>query len=252
MNIENSLRALISPSKAPNRPASGPDIPAANRGFCRSNAANRVDPERGSPEMKWMAAIPRLPEPTRPRCRFAGGNRAPLDVGNSSWIADETDQIVVSRPSSTRACLVMALNFPGDADGAKLASEGLLAAAEANSNPTTACFAFFGHRIAYRAIDPVVCHDSLCRALAIAQDCGNRQLEAANAVMLSLTTSDHTNPSDSLDYLSTVIRHYLDAGSVSLMHNPLAILAGVLARLGHYEQAATLTGVAASPMALAG
>ena len=43
-----------------------------------------------------------------------------------------------------------------------------------------------------------------------------------------------------------------DAGSVSLMHNPLAILAGVFDRLGHHEQAATISGFAASPMALAG
>jgi hypothetical protein len=44
----------------------------------------------------------------------------------------------------------------------------------------------------------------------------------------------------------------LDAGSVSLVHNPLAILAGVFDRLGHLEQAATISGFAASPMALAG
>jgi hypothetical protein len=36
------------------------------------------------------------------------------------------------------------------------------------------------------------------------------------------------------------------------MHNPLAILAGVFDRLGHLEQAATISGFAASPMALAG
>ena len=35
------------------------------------------------------------------------------------------------------------------------------------------------------------------------------------------------------------------------MHNPLAILAGVFDRLGHHEQAATISGFAASPMALA-
>jgi hypothetical protein len=39
-------------SSAPNRPASGPDIPASKRGFCRSEAASEVDPERGRPEMK--------------------------------------------------------------------------------------------------------------------------------------------------------------------------------------------------------
>jgi hypothetical protein len=33
------------------------------------------------------------------------------------------------------------------------------------------------------------------------------------------------------------------------MHNPLAILAGVFARLGHNEQATTISGFAATPMA---
>ena len=70
--------------------------------------------------------------------------------------------------------------------------------------------------------------------------------------MLSMAASTRDDPSDSLDYLALAIRHYLDAGSVSLMHNPLAILVGVFDRLGHHEQAATISGFAASPMALAG
>ena len=74
----------------------------------------------------------------------------------------------------------------------------------------------------------------------------------AVAVVLSLAASTREDPNDSLDYLSLAIRHYLDAGSVSLMHNPLAILAGVFDRLGHHEQAATISGFAASPMARAG
>ena len=36
------------------------------------------------------------------------------------------------------------------------------------------------------------------------------------------------------------------------MHNPLAILADVFDRLGRHEQAATVSGFAASPMARAG
>jgi hypothetical protein len=77
-------------------------------------------------------------------------------------------------------------------------------------------------------------------------------MEAAVAVMLSLAASARDDPSDSLDYVAWAVRHYLDAGSVSLMHNPLAILAGIFDRLGHHEQAATICGFAASPMALAG
>lgn len=51
-NTGNSLRALIPRSKAPKSPASGPDIPASKCGFCHSNAASRVEPERGRPEVK--------------------------------------------------------------------------------------------------------------------------------------------------------------------------------------------------------
>jgi hypothetical protein len=70
--------------------------------------------------------------------------------------------------------------------------------------------------------------------------------------MLSMVAPTQDDPSDSLDYLALAIRHYLDAGSVSLMHNPLAILADVFDRLGYHEQAATLSGFAVSPMARAG
>src|ERR1700754_3300238 len=66
MKTEYSLRALISLSRAPNRPASGPDMPASKRGFCRSNAASSVEPERGRPEMKCMVAKAR----SRPRVRI--------------------------------------------------------------------------------------------------------------------------------------------------------------------------------------
>jgi predicted ATPase/class 3 adenylate cyclase len=152
----------------------------------------------------------------------------------------------------TRASLVMALNFLGDADGTKVAAEGLPAAAEATTNPTTACFALFAHGIAHLHIEPDVFYDASRRALAIAQDSGNRQMEAGIAVMLSMAASTRDDPSDSLDHLTLAIRHYYDAGSVSLMHNPLAILVGVFDRLGHHEQAATISGFAASPMARAG
>ena len=49
------VRALIWESKASNRPANGPDMPAWKRGFCCSRAANSVEPDRGRPEMKCRA-----------------------------------------------------------------------------------------------------------------------------------------------------------------------------------------------------
>jgi hypothetical protein len=145
----------------------------------------------------------------------------------------------------------MALNGTGDGDGARAAAQGLLAAAEATTNPTTACFALFAHGFAYRDADPVTTIDVQCRALTIARDSGNRQMEAAIAVTLSAVAATHEDPTDSLDYLTLAIRHYYDAGSLSLIHNPLAILAGVFDRFGRHEQAATITGFAATPMARA-
>src|SRR5437588_5292533 len=52
---ENSLAPLIAPRSAVNRLAAGPDMLAWKRGFWRSNAASKVEPARGNPEMKWMA-----------------------------------------------------------------------------------------------------------------------------------------------------------------------------------------------------
>jgi hypothetical protein len=47
------------------------------------------------------------------------------------------------------------------------------------------------------------------------------------------------------------IRHYYDAGSVANLQNLLAILASLLDSLRHHEQAATISGVAATAFTLA-
>ena len=52
MNTAPSLRALVTLSMALNKLPTGLVMPAENRGFCRSKAANSVEPERGRPEMK--------------------------------------------------------------------------------------------------------------------------------------------------------------------------------------------------------
>jgi hypothetical protein len=41
---------------APTTPANGLLMPASKRGFCRSKADSKVEPEHGSPEMKCMCA----------------------------------------------------------------------------------------------------------------------------------------------------------------------------------------------------
>jgi hypothetical protein len=56
------------------------------------------------------------------------------------------------------------------------------------------------------------------------------------------------DPIDTFDYLTVTIRRYHDADSVSLLRNPLAILAAVFDRLGRHEEAAIISGFAANAM----
>jgi hypothetical protein len=151
----------------------------------------------------------------------------------------------------TRACLVMALNFLGDGHGARLASEGLLAAADATDNPNTACFALVAHGIAHRDTDPVAAYDVQRRAVMLARESGNRQMEMAAAVSMSAFAAAEGDPVEAFDYLTRIIRRYHDSGSVSLLQYPMPILAALFDRIGRHEQAATICGFAGSAMARA-
>jgi predicted ATPase/class 3 adenylate cyclase len=159
----------------------------------------------------------------------------------------------------TRACLAMALYMSGN-DEAKAAAEELLAVADETNNPNTASFALMAYGGANLDTDAVAAYNAYRRSLAIARESGNRQLESAVAVMLcglvategdlafAETDGDAVN---AFDYLTVTIRRYHDAGSVSLLHNPLAILATVFEHLGHHQQAAIVSGFAATAMARA-
>lgn len=147
----------------------------------------------------------------------------------------------------TRSCLVLALIVAGAGDEAVAASEGLLAAADANDNPHVACFALLAYGYAKTAVDPAAAYEALRRGLAIAQDSGNRTYESHLAGILSRLAATHGDPTDVFDFLTLAIRHYSDSGRFSLLPSPLAILAAYLDRLGHYEPAATISGFAATP-----
>jgi predicted ATPase len=150
-----------------------------------------------------------------------------------------------------RACLVMALYFLGDADGARLASEGLLSAADATDNPNTACFALVALGMAHRDTDPVAAFDVERRAAVLARESGNRQMEMAAAVNLSAFAAAEGDPGEAFDYLTTIIRRYHDSGSVSLLQYPMPILAALFDRVGRHEQAATICGFVGTDMARA-
>jgi hypothetical protein len=49
-------------------------------------------------------------------------------------------------------------------------------------------------------------------------------------------------------YLTLAIRNYLETGNIATSRSPLAILAGLLNRLGHHEPAATIAEYAANPL----
>src|SRR6202000_953457 len=108
-------------------------------------------------------------------------------AGQSDRWADLCRRVIAAEAGPltiTRASLVMALYFLGEGD-AGVAPEGLLAPADVPHNPMTACFALLAHGLAYHDADPVAAYDALRRALTVAGESGNRQMEsAAGAVLL--------------------------------------------------------------------
>ena len=62
----------------------------------------------------------------------------------------------------------------------------------------------------------------------------------------------HGDQLTALDHITLALRHHHDAGSVAFFHSPVASLAVILDRLGHFESAAVFVGFAAlSPMTVA-
>jgi predicted ATPase len=146
----------------------------------------------------------------------------------------------------TRACQVMAFYFLGEGDEARAASQGLLAAADAAGSPSTACFALLAYGLAYHDADAAAAYDALTRALTIAQESGNRQMESASASSVLLVAASHRDPIECFEMLMVLIGRYYDVGNTPLLQNPLAILASLLDGLGHHDQAAIISGFAAS------
>jgi hypothetical protein len=126
-------------------------------------------------------------------------------------------------------------------------AQELPAAAEATDNPQVRCVALLGYGIALRNSDPLAAHGILRQALNIAKDSGNQLMEGHLTATLSRLPATHGEAAEALGYLELAIRNFYDSGSFSLMYSPLAILAALLDRLGHCEDAATISGFAANP-----
>jgi hypothetical protein len=56
--------------------------------------------------------------------------------------------------------------------------------------------------------------------------------------------AEQGDQSAALAYLAEVIRNNHESGNIGMLHNPLAIAAVILGRLGRYEPAATIAGFA--------
>jgi tetratricopeptide (TPR) repeat protein len=150
-----------------------------------------------------------------------------------------------------RGWLVAALSAAGSGGEAMDSVDGLIEAAEATGNPFLLAWALRAYGFAFRDADPVGALNALGRGLVIAQDSGNRAIASTLATVLALLEAEHGATVAALDHLTLTIRNRHNAGDTTTIRNPLAVLAVLFDRLGRYEPAATIAGLALSPMAAA-
>jgi hypothetical protein len=144
----------------------------------------------------------------------------------------------------------MALTLAGAQAEALAVADGLIAAAESTQNPHSLSQALFAVGLTCRIADPPRAMETLGRSLEIAQATGNQFNESHIAVVLSQLETLHGAAEAAFDYLTLAIGNYLDTGNIGTSRSPLAILAALLDRLGHYEPAATVADYAATPVSL--
>lgn len=147
-----------------------------------------------------------------------------------------------------RAAFVLCQMIASVADEALAAANGLIEVGEATHNPHAITFTLLAYGFAHRDVAPLVALDALRRSRAIAHDNGVRANESFAAMSLGRLEVEHGDPIAALDYVTLGIRHYYDSGNTAQIRMPLACLAAVLDRLGHYEPAATISGFTVDPL----
>ncbi|MED5811472.1 adenylate/guanylate cyclase domain-containing protein [Mycolicibacterium sp. 050232] len=155
------------------------------------------------------------------------------------------------RHTASRTVMVVALAITGSTNEALAASESLVAADDTD-NPTIAGGALLAYGWARLEVEPTGAYDVLRRALAIADESGDRQQSSIIAVLLTALAAQRGQLSDALDYVSQAIRHYYDSGTVEFMRTALGMLTAVLDRMGYHEPPAIISGFAATALALGG
>ena len=150
-----------------------------------------------------------------------------------------------------RALLVCALSLGGSGEEAMDSADGLIEAAEATGNPHFLALALGGYGLALRDADPVGALNAMGRGLVIAQDSGDRAQASVLAPFLARFEAERGDTLSAFDHLTLAIRNYHNSGNTTTIRTPLAVLAALFVRLGRYEPAATIAGLALSPMAAA-
>ncbi|MBU9762403.1 adenylate/guanylate cyclase domain-containing protein [Mycobacterium sp. TNTM28] len=157
--------------------------------------------------------------------------------------------VIARRPHTlAQVCLVLALANASAYDEARTAADGLLEAAETTGNPNTKVLALTAYGWSHFATDPAVAYDMQKRALALAQDSGNRFNEATAIIGLSRLAVIGGRAAEALELLTHVLHSFYDSGGYELIRGPLTLLAIAFDRLGRYEPAAVLLGFAADPV----
>ncbi|OBI24672.1 adenylate/guanylate cyclase domain-containing protein [Mycobacterium sp. E2238] len=144
-----------------------------------------------------------------------------------------------------RANLAFALAVCGSADEATAIADSLIDAAEANGNPWVLAYVLFVYGYAVRATDPGRALAALRRSLLVARDSGNRFYETQFPYWAAGLMAEQGDPWAALDHLAVAIRSNHESGNIGMMYNALAVFAVFLNRLGRYEPASIIAGLAA-------
>jgi predicted ATPase len=154
-------------------------------------------------------------------------------------LAGNRDAHVLTRTAQVAALTVMGLH-----EEAMAAAKGLIEDAEATRNPHALAFTLLMYGLVHCDADPAHARDVMRRGLATAQASGNRYDESNLANLLGRLEARYGDPVAALDYLTSAISSYRDAGNTTVIRLPLGVLAALLARLGLTEPAAIIAGFA--------
>jgi predicted ATPase len=146
-----------------------------------------------------------------------------------------------------RGWLVLALALAGSGGEAMDCADGLIEAAETTGNPHVLALTLLAYGLAFRDADPVAALNAHRRGLVIAQDSGNRLLASSLAPFLARLEAEQGSTVSAFDHLTLAIRNFHNAGDTTTIRVPLASLAALFDRLGHYEPAAAIAEFALSP-----